>query len=131
MTTTAPLTVEEAEQAWLAAQTATDPEKQLRALMHPDCVVVHAAVGHQHGVDDYLDYAGRLGRTGRVDTYDVTVRRFGATAIVSCLQEMRIAFVPDTTPFVIQAAVTRVWVMDEQGAWHLAHQQLSRRLPPG
>ncbi|MFJ9179441.1 nuclear transport factor 2 family protein [Streptomyces sp. NPDC102360] len=126
-----PATVEEAESAWLAAQTATDAQERQRALLHPECVVVHAAVGHQHGVDDFLGYASRLGRTSQVDTYDVTVRRFGDTAVVSCLQEMRIAFVPELTPFVIQAAVTRVWVTDERGGWRLAHLQMARRLPPG
>ncbi|MFI1710477.1 nuclear transport factor 2 family protein [Streptomyces griseoruber] len=127
----APASVEEAEAAWLAAQTLPDPEPALRALLHPDCVIVHSAVGHIHGVDDWLEYAKRLGRTSQVDTYDVTVQRFGTTAVVSCLQEMRVAFVPDLPPFVIQAAVTRVWVTDDSGRRRLAHLQLARRLPPG
>lgn len=127
----APATVEEAEAAWLAAQTLPDPEPALRALMHSDCVIVHSAVGHIHGVDDWLRYAARLGRTSQVDTHDVTVQRFGTTAVVSCLQEMRVAFVPELTPFVIQAAVTRVWVVAESGGWQLAHLQMARRLPPG
>jgi hypothetical protein len=127
----APATVEEAEAAWLAAQTLPDPEPALRALMHSDCVIVHSAVGHIHGVDDWLRYAARLGRTSQVDTHDVTVQRFGTTAVVSCLQEMRVAFVPELTPFVIQAAVTRVWVAAESGGWQLAHLQMARRLPPG
>ncbi|MGW1024810.1 nuclear transport factor 2 family protein [Streptomyces sp. NPDC002577] len=127
----APATVEEAEAAWLAAQTLPDPEQSMRALMHPDCVVVHSAVGHIHGTDDWLRYAARLGRTSQVDTYDVTVQRFGTTAVVSCLQEMRVAFVPELTPFVIQAAVSRVWLAAETGGWQLAHMQLARRLPPG
>ncbi|MGY0064300.1 nuclear transport factor 2 family protein [Streptomyces sp. LZ34] len=127
----APATVEEAEAAWLAAQTLPDPEPAIRALLHPDCVIVHSPVGHIHGMDDWLGYAARLGRTSTVDTYDVTVQRFGATAVVSCLQEMRVAFVPELTPFVIQAAVSRVWVAAEAGGWQLAHMQLARRLPPG
>ncbi|WP_249125975.1 nuclear transport factor 2 family protein [Streptomyces sp. A2-16] len=127
----APATVEEAEAAWLAAQTLPDPEPALRALMHSDCVIVHSAVGHIHGVDDWLRYAARLGRTSQVDSHDVTVQRFGTTAVVSCLQEMRVAFVPELTPFVIQAAVTRVWVAAESGGWQLAHLQMARRLPPG
>lgn len=127
----APATVEEAEAAWLAAQTLPDPEPALRALMHSDCAIVHSAVGHIHGVDDWLRYAARLGRTSQVDTHDVTVQRFGTTAVVSCLQEMRVAFVPELTPFVIQAAVTRVWVAAESGGWQLAHLQMARRLPPG
>ncbi|WP_432181548.1 DUF4440 domain-containing protein [Streptomyces sp. NBC_00063] len=127
----APTTVEEAEAAWLAAQTLSDPERTLRELMHPDCVVVHAAVGHIHGVDDFLAYAGRLGRTDRVDVHAMNVRHFANTSVVSCLQEMRIAFVPELTPFVIQAAVTRMWVKDQEGVLRLAHMQLARRLPPG
>ncbi|MFF0157251.1 YybH family protein [Streptomyces sp. NPDC005263] len=127
----APATVEEAEAAWLAAQTLPDPEPALRALMHPDCVIVHSAVGHIHGVDDWLRYAAQLGRTSQVDTHDVTVQRFGTTAVVSCLQELWVAFVPDLAPFVIQAAVTRVWVRSSSGGWRLAHLQMARRLPPG
>lgn len=127
----APATVEEAEAAWLAAQTLPDPEPAIRALLHPDCVIVHSAVGHIHGVDDWLRYAARLGRTSQVDIYDVTVQRFGTTAVISCLQEMRVAFVPELTPFVIQAAVSRVWVAAEPGGWQLVHLQMARRLPPG
>ncbi|MCX4641958.1 MULTISPECIES: nuclear transport factor 2 family protein [unclassified Streptomyces] len=126
-----PATIEEAERAWLAAQTAPDLEERLRALMHPDCIVVHAAVGHQHGVDTFLRYAAQRGHTGQVKTYDETVRHFGATAVVSCLQEMQVAFVPELAPFVIQAAVTRVWVAADEGGWKLAHMQMARRLPPG
>ena len=55
----------------------------------------------------------------------------GTTAVVSCLQEMRVAFVPELTPFVIQAAVTRVWVRSPSGGRQLAHLQMARRLPPG
>src|SRR5215472_8167602 len=46
-------TVELAEAAWLSASLTAGPDA-MRALMHPDCVVVHAAVGHIHGVDDFL-----------------------------------------------------------------------------
>ncbi|MBW8792480.1 MAG: nuclear transport factor 2 family protein [Streptomyces sp.] len=127
----APATVEDAEAAWLAAQMLPDPEPAIRALLHPDCVIVHSAVGHIHGADDWLVYAGRLGRTSQVDTIDVTVQRFAATVVVSCLQEMRVAFMPELTPFVIQAAVTRVWVRSPSGGWQLAHLQMARRLPPG
>ncbi|MGW4912801.1 nuclear transport factor 2 family protein [Streptomyces sp. NPDC004270] len=127
----APATVEEAEAAWLAAQTLPEPEQAIRALLHPDCVIVHSAVGHIHGADEWLRYAARLGHTSQVDTYDVTIQRFGTTAVVSCLQEMRVAFVPDLTPFVIQAAVSRVWVTDDTGRCRLAHLQMARRLPPG
>jgi ketosteroid isomerase-like protein len=126
-----PATVEDAEAAWLAAQTLPDPEPAIRALLRPDCVIVHSAVGHIHGADDWLAYARRMGRTSQVDTFDVTVQRFGTTAVVSCLQEMRVAYVPDLPPFVVQAAVTRVWVRSPEGGWQLAHLQLARRLPPG
>ncbi|MET9387619.1 nuclear transport factor 2 family protein [Streptomyces sp. NPDC002928] len=127
----APATVEEAEAAWRAAQMLPDPGPALRALLHPDCVIVHSAVGHLHSADEWLRYAGRLGRTSQVDTFEVTVRRFGGTAVVSCLQEMRVAFVPELTPFVIQAAVTRVWVESPSDGWQLAHLQMARRMPPG
>ncbi|MFZ3555859.1 nuclear transport factor 2 family protein [Streptomyces sp. BH055] len=128
---TAPATVEEAEAAWRTAQTLPAPESALRALLHPDCVIVHSAVGHLHRVDDWLRYAARLGPTSQVDTFDVTVREFGSTAVVSCLQEMRVAFVPELAPFVIQAAVTRVWVESPKHGWQLAHLQMARRTPPG
>lgn len=129
--TTAPATVEEAEAAWLAAQVLPELEPAIRALLHPDFVVVHSAVGHIHGADDWLRYAARMGRTSQVDTYDVTVQRFGGTAVVSCLQELRVGFVPELSPFVIQAAVSRVWVEGASGGWLLAHLQMARRLPPG
>ncbi|MGD6741568.1 nuclear transport factor 2 family protein [Streptomyces sp. BH106] len=134
MTTTpaaTPATVEEAEAAWRAAQTLPDPEPALRALLHPECVIVHSPVGHQHDADAWLGYAARLGRTSQVDTFEVTVRRFGATAVVSCIQEMRVASVPDLPPFVIQAAVTRVWHDSPTHGWQLAHLQMARRVPPG
>ncbi|MFJ9243861.1 nuclear transport factor 2 family protein [Streptomyces sp. NPDC101776] len=131
VSTSAPATVEEAEAAWLAAQTLPEPEPALRALLHPSCVIVHSAVGHIHGVDDWLRYAARLGHTSQVDTHDVTVQHFGTTAVVSCLQEMWVAFVPELAPFVIQAAVTRVWTRSPSGGWQLAHLQMARRLPPG
>ncbi|GKQ41948.1 nuclear transport factor 2 family protein [Streptomyces sp. A012304] len=126
-----PATLEDAEAAWLAAQTLPDPEPAIRALLHPDCVIVHSAVGHIHRTDDWLAYAKRMGRTSQVDTFDVTVQRFGTTAVVSCLQEMRVAYVPDLPPFVVQAAATRVWVRSSAGGWQLAHLQMARRLPPG
>lgn len=123
------VTVEQAETAWLAAMTATGQDA-MRRLMHPDCIVVHAAVGHIHGGEDFLQYTGRMGRITRIEAYDVTVQRFDGVAIVSCLQEMHVVYVPDLTPFAIQAAVTRVWVPN--GAdWQLAHMQLARRQLPG
>jgi ketosteroid isomerase-like protein len=122
-------TVELAEAAWLDAMTATGTDA-MRALMHPDCVVVHAAVGHIHRAEEFLQHTANMGRITRIEAYDVTVQRFAEVAIVSCLQEMHVAYVAGLTPFAIQAAATRVWVPDEAG-WKLAHMQLARRLPPG
>ena len=62
-----PATVEDAEAAWLAAQTLPDPEPAIRALLRPDCVIVHSAVGHIHGADDWLAYARRMGRTSQAE----------------------------------------------------------------
>ena len=122
-------TVELAEAAWLDAMTATGTDA-MRALMHLDCVVVHAAVGHIHRAEEFLQHAANMGRITRVEAYDVTVQRFAGVAIVSCLQEMHVIYVAGLTPFAIQAAATRVWVPDGAG-WKLAHMQLARRLPPG
>lgn len=122
-------TVELAEAAWLDAMTASG-SVAMRGLMHPDCVVVHAAVGHIHRAEEFLRHTASMGRITRIEAYEVTVRQFAGAAIVSCLQEMHVVYVPDLTPFVIQAAVTRVWVPDGAG-WKLAHMQLARRLPPG
>lgn len=122
-------TIEAAEAAWLEAQDGTDLDA-MRRLMHPDCRVVHAAVGHIHGVDDFLQHTARMGRITEMEAFDVTVRRFDGVAIVTCLQEIHVAYVPDLMPFVIQAAVTRVWAPDDAG-WRLAHMQLARRQLPG
>jgi ketosteroid isomerase-like protein len=122
-------TVELAEAAWLEAVTATGTDA-MRALMLPDCVVVHAAVGHIHRTEEFLQHAANMGRITQVEAFDVTVQQFAELAIVSCLQEMHVAYVPGLTPFAIQAAVTRVWVPDGAG-WKLAHMQLSRRVLPG
>ncbi|MFK0159947.1 nuclear transport factor 2 family protein [Streptomyces sp. NPDC090493] len=121
--------VESAEAAWLDAvrDTGTDA---MRRLMHPDCVVVHAPVGRIDGVDAFVQHSAGMGRVTEVRTYDVTVQHFDQVAIVSCLQEMRVVLVPDRTPFVFQAAVTRVWLTDGTGR-RLAHMQLARRQPPG
>jgi ketosteroid isomerase-like protein len=122
-------TVELAEAAWLEAMTATGQDA-MRRLMHPDCVVVHAAVGRMDDVEPFLQHAARMGKITKIAVYDLTVRRFDGVAIVSCLQEMHVAYVPDLPPFAIQAAATRVWVTNGAG-WRLAHMQLARRQPPG
>lgn len=123
------LAVETAETAWLEAfqDIGTDA---MRRLMHPDCVVVHAPVGRIDGVDAFLQHTVGMGRISGVRTYDITVRHFDRMAIVSCLQEMRVALAPDRTPFVIQAVATRMWLAGESG-WKLVHMQMARRQPPG
>jgi ketosteroid isomerase-like protein len=121
--------VAQAEAAWLDAVNANDPAA-MRRLMHPQCLVVHAAVGHIHGVDDFLRHTARIGRFSQARVHDVTVRLFHGVAVVTCLQEFHVAQVADALPFVTQAAVTRVWVQAGAG-WKLAHMQLARRQPPG
>lgn len=121
--------VESAEAGWLEAvrDAGTDA---MRRLMHPDCVVVHAPVGRIDGVDAFLQHTAGMGRVTGARAFDVTVRHFDQVVIVSCLQEMRVGFVPDRTPFVIQAAATRVWLAGGTGC-RLVHMQLARRQPPG
>jgi ketosteroid isomerase-like protein len=126
---TEPSTVEQAEAEWLEAMTAPAGDAMSR-LMHPDCVVVHAAVGRIDGKETFLQRAFPMGPITRIEAYNLTVRRFEGVAIVSCVQEMHVSHVPDLPPFAIQAAVTRVWVTNGIG-WRLAHMQLSRRQPPG
>jgi len=122
-------TVELAEAAWLEAMNTGDPDAW-RRLMHPECVVVHAPVGHIQNVDEFLQFrAGASGFNG-TKTYDVTVQRFGEVAIVTSVIEFHATALPGAAPFPIQAATTRVWVLD--GAdWKLAHLQLQRRQLPG
>lgn len=118
-----------AEAAWVAAWGATDQDRML-SLMHPDCLVVHGPVGHQSDPDQFLAYNTKVGRTSEARVRDVQFRTHGDVVIVSCLQESWIAFVADATPFVIQAAVTRVW-QDGPDGWRLVHMQMARRQPPG
>ncbi|WP_244373688.1 nuclear transport factor 2 family protein [Streptomyces griseorubiginosus] len=125
----APSSVEAAEEAWLAALTAPDAEERFRSLMLPECLVVHGPVGHLDDLEAFLRNASGRSRAQRIDVHDVITRQFDDTAIVSCLQEMRVAYLPDRTPFVIQAAVTRVWLRRGEG-WRLAHMQMARRFPP-
>ncbi|MFD5258274.1 nuclear transport factor 2 family protein [Streptomyces bobili] len=127
---TGPGTVDEAEAAWLAALTHRDSVQLIGKLLRPEAVVVHGPVGHLHDRDTFLSETAKRSPANGVTMHDVTVRRFGDTAIVSGVQEMRAPFVPDATDFVIQAVVTRVWVLGEEG-WKLAHLQMARRFPPG
>lgn len=91
---------------------------------------MHSAVGRIDGEDALLEHTARMGRITGIEAFDVTVQRFGQVAIVSCLQEMHIVYIPDLTPFVVQAAITRAWVPDGDGRL-LAHMQLARRQLPG
>ena len=61
------------------------------------------------------------------EVLDAQIREFDDIAIVTCLQEMDIPFVPDLPSFVIQAAVTRVWIRTDE-EWRLVHLQMARRL---
>jgi ketosteroid isomerase-like protein len=130
MTSSLPTTIDEAEAAWLDATTATTTDA-MRALLHPDFIVVHGPVGYIQNVDEFLAGANKqLGATRSVTVIDPTIRTIGDAVTVSCLQEAHIAFVPDLHPFVIQAAVSRLWVRTD-GHWLLAHLHMARRFPPG
>jgi ketosteroid isomerase-like protein len=126
---TAPATVEQAEAAWLDAQDGTDLDA-IRRLMHPECLVVHSLPGRIDGVESFLQYKAQMGRLTGNTTHGVTVRRFGEVAIVTCVQEFRVAPAPDLIPLVVQAAVTRVWVPTDTG-FRLVQLQMSRRQIPG
>jgi hypothetical protein len=122
-------TIDDAEAAWHAALTAPNSDEAMRALLHPDFLVVHGPVGHVHDVDQLLAGANARGPADKVDMLDVRVRGFGETTIVTCIQEMHVAMQPGIPPFVIQASVTRVWVRAGDG-FRLAHLQMARRFPP-
>lgn len=124
-----PTTVTEAEAAWLTALVA-DTQDGLRRLLHPDCVLVHGPVGHISNGDEFLRYATEVGRISEVRVHDVVRQQLAGATIVSCLQESRIAFRADLTPFVIQAAVSRTWVPRADG-WLLVHMHMARRQLPG
>ncbi len=118
-----------AEAAWLSAWGSSD-RAGMRLLMHSDCLVVHGPLGHQSGPEEFLAYNKSVGPISEALVHDVVTRPLGGVIVVSCLQESRIMFVPDVTPFVIQAAVTRVWA-PVAGTWLLAHMHMARRQPPG
>ncbi|MGY4711510.1 nuclear transport factor 2 family protein [Mycolicibacterium sp. CBM1] len=122
-------TIEEAEAQWAAAFTAETTEP-LRALLHPDFVAVHGPLGNIHDAREFI--AEAQGRPRPVDLVVIgpVVREFGAMATVSCLQQFGVHLAAGLPPFVIQAAVTRVWVREDD-VWWLAHLQMARRMPPG
>ncbi|MEW2403413.1 nuclear transport factor 2 family protein [Streptomyces sp. NPDC046862] len=122
-----PDTVRQAEAAWLVAITKGDEEQ--RALMLPDCVIVHGPVGNVHDRERFLGYNASMGATLEAETSEVTCGERGGRAIVTCFQKMRIRRVPDLPPFLVQAVATRVWFSTDEG-WRLGHMQLSRRQPP-
>lgn len=119
-------TVARAEAAWLVA--ITEGDEQQRALMLPDCVIVHGPVGNVHDRERFLTYNASMGATLEAGTSEVTCRESGGRAVVTCFQKMRIRRVPDLPPFLVQAVVTRVWFATDEG-WRLGHMQLSRRQP--
>ncbi|AZP22745.1 nuclear transport factor 2 family protein [Streptomyces aquilus] len=121
-----PDTVSQAEAAWLVAITKGDEEQ--RALMLPDCVIVHGPVGNVHDRERFLAYNASMGATLEAETSEVTCRERGGRAIVTCYQKMSIRRVPDLPPFLVQAVATRVWFATDEG-WRLGHMQLSRRQP--
>lgn len=59
-------------------------------------------------MDAFRQHTARVGRITGSEAFDVTVRRCDAMTVVGCLREMHIVCVPDVTPFVVQAAITRV-----------------------
>jgi uncharacterized protein DUF4440 len=121
-------TIDEAEAAWRTALLAPTTEP-LRALLHPQFVAIHSPVGAIHDKEQFLaDTAGRP-TPEDVQVLTSTTRHFPELATVSCLQEVRVRFVPDAPPFVIQQASSRVWVRVDDG-WQLAHLVLYRRFPP-
>ncbi|MEU9168654.1 nuclear transport factor 2 family protein [Streptomyces sp. NPDC048420] len=119
-------TVSQAEAAWLVAITKGDEEQ--RALMLPDCVIVHGPVGNVHDREGFLAYNASMGATLEAETSEVECRERAGRAIVTCFQKMSSRRVPDLPPFLVQAVVTRVWFATDEG-WRLGHMQLSRRQP--
>ncbi|MBO4253320.1 nuclear transport factor 2 family protein [Streptomyces griseorubiginosus] len=127
--TAPPLTsIDDAEAALLKALLAPTTEL-LSTLLHPQFTAVHSPVGLIHDREQFLTDTGKRPTPQDIQILTATIRHFPGMATVSCLQEMRIPFVPDTPAFAIQQAVSRVWVRADEG-WQLAHMQMARRLPP-
>ena len=123
-----PNSIGPAESAWLQAISRGNDAQ--RDLMLADCVLVHGPVGNIHDREEFLRYNLTMGAIASAVTTDVHVVESPGMAIVSCHQKMRVEFASDLTPFLIQAAVTRVWFSTAEG-WKLGLQQLSRRQPTG
>lgn len=122
-------TIEDAEAAFLKAQLAPTAEP-LRALLHPQFVALHSPVGLIHDKEQFLADWAKRPTPEDIRILTATVRHYPDTATVSCLQEMRIPFVPDIPAFAIQQVVSRVWVRAGE-SWQVAQLQMARRLPPG
>ena len=122
-------TIDEAEAAWVESFTAPTTEP-MRLLLHPQFIAVHGPVGHIQDAEQFIADANARPRPIRTEILGPTVRKFGDVATVSCIQETHAPFAPGLPPFVIQAAVSRVWVRDDD-RWQLAHLQMARRMPPG
>jgi ketosteroid isomerase-like protein len=122
-------TLEAAETAWADAFGAPTTD-QLRSLLHPKFIAVHGPLGNIHDVEQFMAEVRGRPRPTSLTVIEPVVREFGDMATVSCLQEYGVPFAAGLPPFVIQAAVTRVWVRAD-GAWRLAHLQMARRMPPG
>jgi len=121
-------TIDDAEAALIEAMLAPTAEP-LRALLHPQFVAIHSPTGVIQDKEQFLtDIAGRPAPAD-IRVLTPTVRHFPGMATVSCLQEVRIPFVPGAPAFVIQMAVSRVWVHADD-RWQLAHQVNYRRFPP-
>jgi hypothetical protein len=128
VSTPTPTTIDDAEAAWLKALL-TPTTEALRTLLHPQFVAIHSPVGVISDKEQFLaDAAGRPAPQD-IQILATTVRDFPDMATVSCLQEVRVPFVPDAPPFVIQQAVSRVWVRAGDG-WQLAHLVMYRRNAP-
>jgi uncharacterized protein DUF4440 len=127
MTTSLPVNVGGAERAWAAAFVA-DTTDDMRALLHPDFVAVHGPAGHIRTGDLFLADADARPRPISVQMLTPTVHEFGDTATVGCIQQLEIPFIAEAAPFILQAAVTRVWIRSDQH-WKLAHLQMSPRTP--
>jgi SnoaL-like domain len=125
--TTTLATIDDAEQAFIDALTG---KRSLRDLLHPDFIAVHGAPGFRHSAERFAGESEKRAPAAKVLILEPVVRRLGSQAIVTCLQEMHVAFVPDEAPFVIQAVATRVWTETGEG-WRLFHLQMARRVTPG
>ncbi|MBT2269968.1 nuclear transport factor 2 family protein [Rhodococcus qingshengii] len=122
-------TVAEAEAAWTKAFTGPTTQA-MRPLLHQKFVAVHGPHGSIDDAETFLANAEAKPRPSELVIFDPVVHEFADAATVSCLQQYSLAFVPGIPHFVIQAAVTRMWIR-EGGVWLLAHLQMARRITPG